>query len=220
MIEDVNDGYYPFDLYNIQSNLDIPQLNKLNEEMGIHSEFDYSSFLLSLGEARGDNYVAATFNGELETNNMSSRLINLQLTDCLSRRKKSQEEIDLFQNHIICKYPSLGDAYVKKVISSRQLLLLLEEGDRFRTWLSGVSNDESLIYKYLEETTNKILVDNPFIKTIRVVLCFLFGCMSNGLGLAVSAGDAFFGDRLIKGWTPNLYIDNKLKPVLGGNLLL
>lgn len=36
-IEDVNDGYYPFDLYNIQSNLDIPQLNKLNEEMGIHS---------------------------------------------------------------------------------------------------------------------------------------------------------------------------------------
>lgn len=156
-IEDVNDGYYPFDLYNIQSNLDIPQLNKLNEEMGIHSEFDYSSFLLSLGEARGDNYVAATFNGELETNNMSSRLINLQLTDCLSRRKKSQEEIDLFQNHIICKYPSLGDAYVKKVISSRQLLLLLEEGDRFRTWLSGVSNDESLIYKYLEETTNKIL---------------------------------------------------------------
>lgn len=96
----------------------------------------------------------------------------------------------------------------------------LEEGDRFRTWLSGVSNDESLINKYLEEATNKILVDNPFIKTIRVVLCFLFGCMSNGLGLAISAGDAFFGDRLIKGWTPNLYIDNKLKPVLGGNLLL
>ena len=219
-IEDVNDGYCPFDLYNIQSNLDIPQLNKLNEEMGIHSEFDYSSFLLSLEEARGDNYVAATFNGELETNNMSSRLINLQLTDCLSRRQKSQEEINLFQNHIICKYPSLGDAYVKKVISSRQLLLLLEEGDRFRTWLSGVSNDESLINKYLEEATNKILVDNPFIKTIRVVLCFLFGCMSNGLGLAISAGDAFFGDRLIKGWTPNLYIDNKLKPVLGGNLLL
>lgn len=219
-IEDVNDGYYPFDLYNIQSNLDIPQLNKLNEEMGIHSEFDYSSFLLSLGNARGDSYVAATFNGELETNNLHSRLIDLQLTDCLSRRQKSQENINLFQNHIICEFPSLGVAYVNRVISSSQLLLLLEEGDRFRTWLSGISNDESLINKYWKESTKNTLIDNPAIKTIRWITCFLLGCVSNGLGLAISAGDTFFGDRLIKGWTPNLYIDNKLKPVLGGNLLL
>lgn len=219
-IEDVNDGYYPFDLYNIQSNLDIPKLNKLNEEMGIHSEFDYSSFLLSLGDARGDSYVAATFNGELETNNLHSRLINLQLTDCLSKRQKSQENINLFQNHIICEFPSLGVAYVNRVISSSQLLLLLKEGDRFRTWLSGISNDESLINKYWKESTKNTLIGNPAIKTIRLITCFLLGCVSNGLGLAISAGDTFFGDKLIKGWTPNLYVDNKLKPVLGGDLLL
>lgn len=219
-IEDVNDEYYPFDLYNIQSNLDIPQLNKLNEKMGIHSEFDYSNFLLTLGEARGDNYVAATFNGELETNNMYSGLINLQLTDCLSKRQKSQDDINLFQNHIIYGYPSLGEAYVHHEISSRQLLLLLEEGDQFRTWLSGIANDVSLINKYLEESTKKTLTDNPIIKTIRLTTCILFGLVSNGLGIAASVGDTFFGDKIIKGWTPNLFIDKKLKPVIGGDLLL
>ena len=157
------------------------------------------------------------FGSELVTDKSYSGIISLQLSDCVSRALKSQEEIKLFQDQITFNCPSLGEAYLSKVISTKELLYLLEEGDKFRSWLKERPVNSTLIHEYVEELTQKTKADNPLIKGVRWLTALVTG-FTPGIGTVlsagISAGDTFFGDKLLKGWKPNHFIHDKLIPAL------
>lgn len=203
----------PFDTYSINSNIDIELINKMRSQKGISYPFDYAGFILALMESRGDNYIAGQFESELVTDKEYSSLIGLQLSDAVQKSLKSDEQINLFNQHILTKYPSVGEAFINKTINGKELVKLLAQGDKFREWLRTVPLDSSLINKYIEEITKETLADKKWVKGTRFAVTQIFGLIPV-VGNAVSTIDTFLVDKLLKGWKPNHFIDNELKYLL------
>lgn len=200
----------PFDTYSINSNIDIELINKIRSQKGINYPFDYAGFILALMESRGDNYIAGQFESEIVTDKEYSSLIGLQLNDAVQKFVKSEEQIELFNQCILTKCPSVGQAFLNKTIKGKDLVKLLIQGDKFREWLKTVPLESNLINKYIEEVTRETLADKKWVKGMRFAVTQIFGFMPI-VGNVVSAIDTFLIDKLLKGWKPNHFIDNELK---------
>lgn len=217
-IEETTQPGFPFDSsFCIHSNLNEKELTNIIHKQGFNGPFYYSGLLLALGESRSDNYTAGLFESELITNDSYSKLIALQFSDSIKKALKGQEQINLFQDNILYGCPRLGEAFLTHAISSRQLKELLKEGDKWRYWLQKQSEDSNIISEYVEELSKKTLVDNPIIKGSRMAVTSLisfipiFGTI---LEKTASIIDTFFVDKLLRGWKPNHFIQEKLKPTL------
>lgn len=212
-IEKDSKDIMPFETYSINSNIDINLINKIRLGKGIKYPFDYAGIILALMESRGDNYISGQFESELVTDKDYSSLIGLQLTDAVQKAIKSEEQINLFNEHVLTEYPSIGDAFINKSINGKELIKLLVQGDKFREWLKDVPMDSSLINRYIQEVTKETLADKKWVKGTRFAVTQLFGFIPV-VGNIVSGIDTFLVEKLLKGWKPNHFIDKELKPLL------
>ncbi len=199
--------------YVVHSNIDFGKINSIHAKYGKPNVSGHSSFLLTLVEARGDNYISGQFESEFATGDLNSTLMNMQLADVIQRTRKSEGEIIEFNKHVLADCPSIGTAFVSGQITGKQLLKLLEEGDKFRKWLGTIDPNADLVNRYISEALAPALSDKAIIKTARVAATGLAGLIP-GLGTVASVADTFFVDKLINGWKPNHFIDGKLKPTL------
>lgn len=203
--------------YSIHTNIDLKKLNTLRAQKGLYTMPNFSSFLLILAETCGDNYLSAQFESEFATNRLNSSLMDIQLADTIKRTHRSQEELIEFKKHVLTDCPSLGQAFISGQINGDQLVGLLEEGDRFRTWLKGRPDDADLVNQYLKECLAPTLSDKKIVKTMRFGITTLLGLIpviGAPIGVAASAADTFYVDKLLKGWKPSHFIDTMLKPML------
>jgi len=67
----------------LNSNIDLEKLNELHRKNAPDNfhPIDYSGFFLSLAEAKGDVFIASTFESELVTNELYSKFIEVQLNE-------------------------------------------------------------------------------------------------------------------------------------------
>lgn len=217
-------SFGPFEAFAIKSNLDVLGYNNLSKEVKKDAHFDlnYSGFLLGLSESKGDIYIASHFDSELVTTKLYSDFINQQLGEIIRQRTTSQKNLDLFGEYVLTDCHSIGDAFVGGLITIKELLWLLEKADKFRGWLTDVPEDKNLIGEYYRESTRETFVDKLPVKATRFVIFEGIGITldlmgAGGVGTAVatalSAIDSFVLDKLIKGWKPNQFIDDNLKPM-------
>lgn len=219
-IEETTQTEFPFDSYCIHSNVNEKQLTDLMYKKGFNSPFYYSGLLLALGESRSDNCIAGLFESELLTNDSYSKLITFQLSDSIKKALKGQQQINLFQDNILYECPRLGKAFLTGAINDRQLIQLLNEGDKWRLWLQNRPDDANIIKEYTRELSKKTLVDNPIIKGSRMAVTSLMGfipIIGPVLEKGVSLFDTFFIDKLLRGWKPNHFIQDKLEATLNPN---
>lgn len=222
-IEIIKDSSFgPIETYSLNSNIDIElinQINKKNHPENFH-KFNYGGFLLSLAEAKGDIFIASHFESELVTRELYSKFINIHLTEIVKKRTQSQENINLFNEYILSDCYSIGDAFVKGVVSKKELLKLLEKSDKFRSWLSNVPDDKNLIGEYHNAVTKETFADKLPTKSVRFMIFEGIGITldilgAGGIGTSIATGlsafDNFYLDKLIRGWKPNQFIDNDLK---------
>lgn len=202
--------------YSIHTNIDLKKLNTLRAKKGLYTMPNFSSFLLILAETCGDNYLSAQFESEFATNRLNSSLMDIQMADAIKRTHRSLEELIEFKKHVLTGCPSLGQAFINGQINGEQLIRLLEEGDRFRTWLKGRPDDADLVNQYLIECSAPTLSDKKIVKTIRFGITTLLGFMPV-VGAITSAFDTFIFDKLLKGWKPNHFIKDQLEPLLRQN---
>lgn len=224
-IEIEKDGSFgPFDAYAIKSNLDVSAYNNLSKEIkkDAHYDLNYSGFLLGLLESKGDIYIASHFESELVTTKLYSDFINQQLEEIIRKRTTSQQNLNLFGEYVLADCHTIGEAFVQNIVTSKELLALLEKADKFREWLIKVPEDKNLIGEYYKESTKETFVDKLPVKTTRFVIFEGIGITldlmgAGGIGTAaataLSAIDSFLLDKLLKGWKPNQFIDNELKPM-------
>lgn len=220
-----DNSFGPFDAYSINSNIDLDALNevhKQNDPDNFHP-IDYSGFFLSLSESKGDIFIASTFESELVTNELYSKFIEIQLTEIIQRRIQSQENLNLFDEHILTDCHSIGDAFVNGIVTKKELLKLFEKADKFRKWLSKVPDDKSIINEYHKAVTSETFADKLPTKATRFIIFEGIGIVldvmgAGGIGTAVATGlatfDGFYLDKLIGGWKPNQFIDKDLKPLI------
>ncbi|MHA8057218.1 hypothetical protein [Aquirufa nivalisilvae] len=224
-VEIIKDSSFgPFDAYSLKSNIDIEKFNQASKELNgdRHYNFDYSGFLLALSESKGDIFISSHFESELVTTKLYSDFINQQFQDIIQRRLKSQENIDLFEEYALSECHKIGDAFVSRIVSSKDLLKLFEKADKFRDWLLKVPDDKNLIGEYHKAVTKETFADKLPTKAIRFLIFGGIGVTldvrgAGGVGTAIATGlsafDSFYLDKLISGWKPNQFIDNNLKPL-------
>lgn len=208
----------PFEAYSVNSNLDMKVVNQIYR-LTNNYDLDYSGYLLAMGEAKGDIYIASKFDSEIVTTDLYSRLINVQLNELIRKRLKSQDNINLFNDYVLTDCYSIGEAFVQGHITKVELLKLFDKADKFRNWLGKVSDDKNIIGEYHRAVTEKTFADKLPTKAVRFALFEAIGigldlAGAAGVGTAIATGlsaiDAFYIDKIIGGWKPNQFVDNTL----------
>ncbi|HTO14139.1 MAG TPA: hypothetical protein VLZ83_00075 [Edaphocola sp.] len=219
-----DDSFGPYDAYSLNSNIDLKELNKIHKQNKPEVEYDidYSGFLLSMAESKGDIHLASDLDSELVTSELYSKFIEVELNELIAKRAKSETELNLFKEYSLANCTSLGNAYVNGTLSEKELLRIFEKSNKFREWLSKIPEDGSLLGEYHKAVISKDLSDKLPTKTARFVIFEGIGITldllgAGGIGTAVATslalGDTFLLDRIInRKWKPNQFIDNTLKP--------
>ncbi|UBZ12402.1 hypothetical protein LDL77_10900 [Flagellimonas marinaquae] len=224
-IEIIKDGNFgPYDAYSLNSNIDLKELNKTHKlnKPEVEYDIDYSGFLLSMAESKGDIHLASDLDSELVTSELYSKFIEVELNELIAKRAKSETELNLFKEYSLANCTSLGSAFVNGILTEKELLKIFEKSDKFREWLSKIPEDGNLLGEYHKAVISKDLSDKLPTKTARFVIFEGIGITldllgAGGIGTAVATslalGDTFLLDRIInRKWKPNQFIDNTLKP--------
>ena len=199
------------DAFKIHSNIDVNQLTAIRACKGIKESFDYYPLLLDLANARTELCLAGQFESELNSVSDEAKYIKLLINENLKRANQSINNINAFQKHVLFDSLSIGEAYVEKVISEEELVSVLTNAEQFRNWLSNLPTDSDLIAEYIKEISKKTLADNPLLKWGRALICNLFGLIPGigpVIGTALSGLDMLYGDKILSGWRPNIFVDD------------
>ncbi|GMQ30787.1 hypothetical protein [Algoriphagus confluentis] len=222
---DKKGSFEMMDAYSLKSNIDLKKLNAESRKFHgqKHHDFNFSGFLLTLAESKGDIFISSHFESELVTTKLNSDFIDQQFQDLIQRRLKSQENIELFEQYALGDCHTIGAAFVGGIVSKGELLDLFNKADKFRNWLSKVPKDKNLFGEYQKEISKGTFAEKLPTKTVRFMLFEGAGIAldlmgTGGLGTAIATGlstiDNFLLDKLLQGWKPNQFIDQSLKPLL------
>ena len=197
--------------YQIESNLDTPQLNQILQKQGYNHKFGYEGLLLSIGETCLDCYNASCMKSELVADPRYTEIYKVRLNTNIERANNSYRNIEHFGEAFSYGFLSLGKAFTRKIISSTDLLDKLNDNNsrKFRDWLSGLPEDAKLTGEFYNECEDR-LSQKGITKGIRFGVTTAVGFIP-GIGTAISALDQFVVDRMIDGWKPKIFLDKILR---------
>ncbi|MGV3459036.1 MAG: hypothetical protein ACO1N9_01135 [Flavobacterium sp.] len=220
------DNFGPYEGYSLNTNINMEELNNVykSSRPEVQYDIDYSGFLLSMAESKGDIQIASDMESELVTSDLYSKFIAIELQEIILQRANSQQQLDLFHEYILKDCSSFGYAYMNGIISGKELLEILDKADKFREWLKNIPQDKNLLGEYHAAVITKELSDKLPTKTARFFIFEGIGVTldllgAGGLGTAAAVGlsfaDNFLLDKIInRRWKPNQFIDNTLKPAI------
>lgn len=124
-------------------------------------------------------------------------------------------------NYLANKFgvPDFTDLILNDVITLEQFLdLRTKKGaSKFREWLNQLSFDkENAIEDLLNNISGKKNKNN-IISTLRWAFTNAIGIVEPISGIVASTVDSFIIDKLISGWSPNLYLNENLKSEIEKN---
>lgn len=220
------DGFGPYEGYTLNTNIDMGELNSVFKanRPEIQYDIDYSGFLLSMAESKGDIQIASDLESELVTSDLYSKFIAIEIEQIILQRANSQQQLSLFNEYVLTNCSSLGLAYLAGTINGKELIKILEKADKFRDWLKNLPEGKNLLGEYHSAVMTKDLSDKLPIKATRFVIFEGIGITldllgAGGIGTMVATGlsitDNFILDKIInRKWKPNQFIDGTLKPAI------
>jgi hypothetical protein len=210
------------DRFAVETNIDFGKANKSYHKhiSPKHSSLSVAYLLSNLIEARGNWHFSSRFSSEVATDPVSSVIFSLKFNDLLAARKNSEEQISAFQDFIFDDARSISEVINSGERDFNDLWKLISEAAKFKHWLKDQQPNKQLVKEYFREVTKASWVDRLPSKSMRWTIFNAAGLAIDALGaggigkvlgLAVSAGDQFLLDKLLKGWKPNQFIDESLK---------
>lgn len=186
-----------------------------------HSTISPAYLLCSLFDARAGIFLAADYVSEIVTDPSSSSVINIKVADVLRRRSQSAREIEAFQALTLNDGRAVREAINSGQRSFSDFLSVLEQAEKFKEWLANANPDVGHLANYYQRVCEGTWVESLPAKVVRFCMFSAIGAglsaIVPGLDAAVGAADTFFVDRLLKGWTPNQFINSQLRPFVGGS---
>ena len=112
-------------------------------------------------------------------------------------------------------FPDLGELFIKGIVKLDDILKLRNDfqGKIFRYWAQRTNYEEQLMRQEVMNSVHNIL-GSKCMNPIRFIGTNLIGLLGFIPGLAASAVDSFILDKILKGWHPNFFLDNKLKKMI------
>jgi hypothetical protein len=198
----------------IWTNLDFSELNCQYQRIHRSGQeaITESIILAQILNARIDADLAADYMSELVTTNMTSDMIKIRFNHLLSKRDKSVNDIQLFQEIHLDGARAIREAIDSGERSFHEFLTVLRKAHRFKQWLAERNPDANLLREYYEASIADSWASRLPLKAIRYLIATVAGVVNLPVGLALSAADLFLVDRIFKGWRPNQFVEGRLKP--------
>jgi hypothetical protein len=203
-----------------QTNLNYELINKNIPNNPDGKLINPTGLILNILETRGDMHLASELNAEIATSSIHTELMKIKFHDIYKRTTQSSTELFQFNDFVL----SHGHA-IREIINNgdknfSDFFNVLDKADKFREWLKDIGEDKSVIQEYHKAVTSETWVDKLPSKVFRwsfftgagIALDVLAtGGIGTAVGLGLSVGDAFLLDKIIKGWKPNVFVENELK---------
>ena len=109
-------------------------------------------------------------------------------------------------------FPDLGELFYNQVIGLEDILKLRNslQGKLFRYWALNDEYDEAQMQMDIMNSVHTVL-GSKLSGAIRFVACSALGLVSSIPGIAASAIDSFILNKILNGWHPNFFLDDKVK---------
>lgn len=203
-------GYFLF------TNVDFAAVNKRRASMNPLLEPLTPAALLNLIlESRADMHLAAFYGGDFITTTASSALIRWRQAHLFERADRHREAQDQFSELVLPDCPSVRDVIDSGERSFAEFLKVLDKAQKFKAWLAKANPDQNLVSEYIEAMKADTWADKIPVKALRYLFSLGTGYADPTGGMVSGAADTFLLDRFMKGWRPNHFIDDRLKPFLG-----
>lgn len=139
-------------------------------------------------------------------------LVSEKLSPMYNEKITQDLSNDFFKNIFHKKnIPSLVDLYLKKIITIHDYIDIISTlgSKKFRHWIMEKDYSSQELEKDILSSNPKI--SNKYIEYIRWGIPNTIGLVLPAVGIASSFTDSFLIDKLMKGWHPNLFLDEVLK---------
>ncbi|MEO8151585.1 MAG: hypothetical protein ABI605_00845 [Rhizobacter sp.] len=165
-------------------------------------------------EARADLALASFYGGDFISSEVTSSIVQLRYAELLRRRQLNEDQRVNFQQVTLPDYPSLRETIDSGQRTFTDFLLLLDKATRFKEWLKTVSVDQGLVRSYMTEISKEGWIQSVPAKTVRYLFTLAMDAHSPLVGTAATIADSFIVDKLLGGWRPNHFVENRLGPFI------
>jgi len=202
-------GYFLF------TNIDFAEVNRCRAAMNpVLEPLTPASLFNLILESRADMHLAAFYGGDFVTTTANSALIRWRQAHMLERGDLNRGAREQFAELVLADYPSIREVIDSGERSFSEFLKLLDKAQKFKNWLAKASPDQKLVSQYIDSLKADTWADKAPIKALRYLFSIGTGSIDPSGGFVAGASDAFLLDRILKGWRPNHFVDDRLKPFL------
>lgn len=182
-----------------------------------------ASLLTEVLEAKAGLGLAAQKGADLFHTTIASRIVGNDLNRITRSSARFKEESLKFNEYFLS-----GRSIAKAINSGERTFLefldVLEQAEKFKKWVVGLEDDQTLAHEYFNEVSNRGWLEKLPSKSMRYLVFSGAGVALSAVasplvgttsGLILSAIDTFMVDRILGGWKPNQFVDDKVKPFVG-----
>ncbi len=165
-------------------------------------------------EARADLALASFYGGDFVSSEVTSSIVELRYSEILRRARLNEEQLASFHQVALPDYPSIRETIDSGQRTFKDFLLLLDRATRFKEWLKTAAVDEGLLRSYIEAIKKEGWIQSVPAKTVRYLFTAALEQQNPILGTAAALADGFIVEKLLGGWRPNHFVENRLGPFL------
>ncbi|MGX9272110.1 hypothetical protein ACWXWK_03130 [Pantoea ananatis] len=199
--------------FRVSTNIDFNRINEFqNTKTSENENFTPANIAAGILSASCGLILAAHYGGDFYTSATESKIIQVKNSQILTRAKLNQKGLNSFYEIALDGCPNISAVLNSGNRTFEEFLELLTRAKKFKKWLKGKSPDQVLLSNYIDDITSKgWLSDGPG-KALRYLTSTALGFAGPLTGIAASAFDTFFLDKMCGGWKPNQFISEKLRP--------
>jgi hypothetical protein len=219
-------NYLPEQGFTVSTNIDFDSANaSYHRHVPVEfSSLDVSRFLILIADTRRDLVVGAHNESEFALRPQSAVIAACKFAEVVSKASKGIRASDVFQEEVIEGLPSIREVVNSGEKTFRDVIGLVERADKFKNWLKKHADAKDLRTEYCREVAHIGWADKLPAKAVRFLLiesavealgrAFGTAMVGKAAGLGFSTADALLFDKLLKGWTPNQFVEGPLKKFL------
>lgn len=130
---------------------------------------------------------------------------------------------DIFQDTILSKkgIPDLNLLFENNIIDADDIIGFRNtvDGKLFRKWISGTNYEPEVILSTLLSKKHPSLIAR-IMKPMRIIYPTVAGLINPHIGVIASIFDSYIVQKIMEGWHPSLFLDDKLKFTIDKNIEL
>jgi hypothetical protein len=214
----------------VETNLNFSTLNAVYHKRisPTHSSITPAHIFAQILEVEKELYFSSINLSELASSSLNAKLAETKIDYILARTIKSREILSNFTEFLFKDAKAIRETINSGQVDLDELLMVFQKSKRFKKWIVNVRPDANLIQCYYEEVTKKTVLDHLPGKRVRWAIFTGLGLATNVItdnyistlaGVALSAFDTFYLDKLFSGWKPNHFIEDDIKKLIDKNTL-